>query len=418
MTGAEWTGERLVPGKVERALWNEHFARYAFAGRYAQGRRVLDLGCGTGYGAAELARSGARSVIGVDFAADAVQHARGHYQDAAFVQGSATALPFAAAAFELIVSFEVIEHLTDWPEMLAEARRVLAPDGLFVVSTPNRIVYAQTRGRVGPNPYHHHEFEYDEFQQALEQHFRSVDVWLEDPTEGVAFRPARAVGASAAARFESASDTPQNATFFLALCSQREISAGTPFVFIPEASNLVAEKLDQITILEDEIRKKDGWLAEEQATHQELLRQHAALQDELAKNNDWALKLEAELRTRDTRIAELQAELQGEQAAAHSEIARLNQELNETAEWARETEECLSSKLREVAEDRDRQTADLARCVDLLRQAETTLNERTEWAQNLDRELARVRALLAAAQSSRWVKLGRTVGLGPELRER
>ena len=411
MTSAEWTGERLVPGKVDRALWNEHFARYAFASRYAAGRRVLDVGCGTGYGSAELARSAA-SVTGIDFAAEAVDHASSHYSGIRFVQGSASALPFPAEAFELIVSFEVIEHLPDWPQMLAEVRRVLGPDGLFVVSTPNRVFYERTRGEQGANPFHHHEFEYHEFRDALREHFSCVDIWLEDPTEAVAFRPARDVTGLAEGRFESCADTPENASFFVALCCNRDAcNPGAPFAFVPEASNLLAEKLDHITRLEGEIRTKDGWLTQEQATHQELLRQHAALQEELRKSNDWALRL-------NERILALQEELAQEQAAARAEIERLNTELNETSEWARETEECLSSKLREVAEDRDRQISDLAHCVELLNRAEATLAERTKWAQDLDAELVRVRSLIAAAQASRWIKLGRVAGLGPELRER
>jgi methylase of polypeptide subunit release factors len=64
----EFTGERVIPGQVETDLWNEHFSRYAFATLFASGKRVLDLGCGSGYGSAELART-AESVIGVDVSA-------------------------------------------------------------------------------------------------------------------------------------------------------------------------------------------------------------------------------------------------------------------------------------------------------------------------------------------------------------
>ena len=76
---AEFTGERVIPGQVDIDLMNEHVARYAFAARLARGKRVLDAGCGAGYGSAELAKVAA-SVLGVDVAADAVDFAREHYR--------------------------------------------------------------------------------------------------------------------------------------------------------------------------------------------------------------------------------------------------------------------------------------------------------------------------------------------------
>src|SRR5581483_686030 len=77
-TLAEFTGERLIPGQVDVDLLNEHMARYAFAVRLSRGKRVLDAGCGAGYGSAELALS-AQSVTGVDVAAEAVEFARQNY---------------------------------------------------------------------------------------------------------------------------------------------------------------------------------------------------------------------------------------------------------------------------------------------------------------------------------------------------
>ena len=161
----EFTGERIVPGQVDRDLLNEHLARYAFASRFAGGRRALDAGCGAGYGSAALART-ARFVVGADVAVEAVEFARAQYplENLAFEQASCEALPHPTGSFELITAFEVIEHLADWRAFVAEARRVLAPGGLFVVSTPNRLAYAESRGPSGDNPYHVHEFTFEEFE--------------------------------------------------------------------------------------------------------------------------------------------------------------------------------------------------------------------------------------------------------------
>jgi SAM-dependent methyltransferase len=151
----EFTGERVIPGRVDADLLNEHLARYAFAARLARGKRVLDAGCGAGYGAAELAES-ALSVVGADIAAEAVAFARAHYRlpYLEFEQASCTALPHPDAAFDLVVAFEVIEHLPGWRDFLLEARRVLAPTGQFIVSTPNKLYYAESRRRAGANQFH------------------------------------------------------------------------------------------------------------------------------------------------------------------------------------------------------------------------------------------------------------------------
>ena len=127
---AEFTGERLVPGEVDVDLLNEHLARYAFAARLSRGKRVLDAGCGAGYGSAELAAS-AVSVVGVDVAPEAVAFATAHYQlpNLRFELASCTALPHSPGSFDLVAAFEVIEHLADWRGFLAEARRVLSPNG-------------------------------------------------------------------------------------------------------------------------------------------------------------------------------------------------------------------------------------------------------------------------------------------------
>src|SRR5690349_21076814 len=165
-------------------------ARYTFAARLARGKRVLDAGCGAGYGAAALAET-ADSVAGVDVAEEAIEFARAHYQagNLRFEQASILQLPFEDASFDLMVAFEVIEHLEDWRGFLAEAGRVLAPAGQLIVSTPNKLYYTESRGEHGANPFHVHEFEFAEFVEALKTVFPHVSMFLENHVEGVAFQP-------------------------------------------------------------------------------------------------------------------------------------------------------------------------------------------------------------------------------------
>src|SRR5579862_3598210 len=174
-TLAEFTGERVIPGEVDVDLLNEHLARYAFAARLARGKRVLDAGCGAGYGSAELAHA-ALSVTGADIAAEAIEFAREHYRlpNLHFEQATCGALPHPDSCLDLVVAFEVIEHLAHWREFLLEARRVLAANGQLVVSTPNKSYYTESRGGEGANPFHVHEFEFEEFQSELAAIFPHV----------------------------------------------------------------------------------------------------------------------------------------------------------------------------------------------------------------------------------------------------
>ncbi|MFO1316082.1 MAG: methyltransferase domain-containing protein [Burkholderiales bacterium] len=168
----EFTGERFVPG-VAGEIAHEHWHRYAFARRFAAGRRVLDVSCGEGYGSALLADVAAH-VTGVDIAAEAVAHACATYGRRAnvrFVRASAAALPLADASVDVAVSFETIEHLPRalQPRMLAELARVLTPSGVLVLSAPDPAEYSDKRGY--RNPHHLHEPPRDELDALLAVHF-------------------------------------------------------------------------------------------------------------------------------------------------------------------------------------------------------------------------------------------------------
>src|SRR5262249_39483927 len=125
---AEFTGERVIPGQVDADLLNEHLARYAFAARLSRRKRVLDAGCGSGYGSAGLARIAA-SVLGFDRSPEAIAFARAEYTapNLRFEEGDCSALPVPDASIGLVVAFEVIEHLQDWRGFLRESRRALEP---------------------------------------------------------------------------------------------------------------------------------------------------------------------------------------------------------------------------------------------------------------------------------------------------
>jgi SAM-dependent methyltransferase len=163
-------GERYVPELHEGAMIAaEHHSRYAWASSLAEGRHVLDAGCGVGWGTVELARGGARSVTGVDIDDIALMSARERSAgNAEFVRGDLAALPFADGSFDLVVSFDAIEHVADPSRALDEFRRVLRPGGVLAVSTPNRGIYPSG------NPFHLHELSSGELEASLRSRFRNV----------------------------------------------------------------------------------------------------------------------------------------------------------------------------------------------------------------------------------------------------
>ncbi len=411
---AEFTGERVIPGQVDANLFNEHLARYAFASRLARGKRVLDAGCGTGYGSAELAKS-ALSVTGADIANEAVTYAREHYRlpNLHFEQAACGSIPHADASFDLVVAFEVIEHLPGWREFLLEVRRVLAPTGQFIVSTPNKLYYAESRSSAGPNPFHEHEFEFAEFRSELESVFPNILLFLENHVEGVVFRPVEA-GEVSEVRVDGGEIRPAESHFFVAVCAPRPQAGSPTFVYVPSAANVLRERETHIGLLESELRQKDQWLEEAKRELADLDREHRKVTAELEERNRWAERLNRELEVSGARVQQLQKELAGEQANAkavvegyESKIGELERENGVKTEWAQETARELAAKVQE-----------LAQCVEYLHQAEAAAEERTRWAQGLLPELEQLRYRLGMLEASRWVRLGRSMGLGPALEER
>ena len=358
---AEFTGERVIPGEVDADLWNEHVARYWFAARMAREQRVLDLGCGSGYGADVLARE-AREVLGIDIADDAIDYARQHYRVAnvRFERASCLDIPAPDGSFDLVVAFEIIEHLTDWRAFLREVRRVLAPAGQFLVSTPNQLYYAEARAALGPNPFHVHEFQYSEFQHELEAVFPRVALYLENHTDAMVFVKPPFEGA-AESRIEEGGANPQEAHFFLAVCSDSGDITVPSFTYVPRAANMLRERERHIDVLE------------------------------------------AQLRERMARVVELQEELVSDQTRARARIDQLETEVAEALPTAIRLGGELEDKVRE-----------LAQAVEYLHAAERTVEERTQWARRNAAEADELKRRLQALWATPWVRLGFKMGFLPK----
>ena len=460
----EFTGERAIPGQTDPDLMNEHWARYAFAEALVGSKRVLDAGCGVGYGAARLAEVAAE-VVALDQARDPLTAGGKQYSHPRlrFVQGDCTRFPFADSSLDAVVAFEVIEHLDEWKALIEESRRVLVPAGQFIVSTPNRLYYGEARE--DPNPFHVHEFTHDEFREELGRCFPHVMLFLENHADALVFA---SEFQGIRAHLETADQAPDEAHFFLAVCSQRPLHGSQAFVYLPSSANLLREREKHIGLLQGEVNKRDEWLAAARveldkfdAVQESAKRTIAQLEQENADKENWAQQLDGELagvraerekciqllEDSDERVTErtdwaqrLDGELAGVRAEREKCIQLLEdseKRVTERTDWAQqldgelagvraEREKCI--QLLEDSDERVTERTDWAqrldgelagvraergKCIQLLEDSEKRVTERTDWAQQLDGELDEVRQELAAIRGSLAYRVSKRIGIMP-----
>jgi SAM-dependent methyltransferase len=191
VSGAE---ERLA-NDPRSELWGEHRSRYRFAARLARrAQRILDVASGSGFGLEQLEHAGA-CPVGVDYAADALSQVRTRQPGARLVRADAACLPFPSASFDLVVSFETIEHVADACALVRAIRQVLKPGGQLVLSTPNRGFGPPERHT--NNPFHVREFTADELRDLLARSFHEVHLYGQRPDSDYRFVPFLMVGRDA-----------------------------------------------------------------------------------------------------------------------------------------------------------------------------------------------------------------------------
>lgn len=239
-----FTGERFLT-ECQGEIVYEHWHRYFLACEHARGKRVLDVASGEGYGSHLLANV-AESVVGIDISADAVSHARSKYARAnlQYIAASCTQIPLPDASFDYIVSFETIEHIDEAAQrgFLREVNRLLKPDGVFLISSPNRPEYSEKKGY--KNEYHVKELDKEELRLQLIEYWPALNwaaqrlgfysvIWnIEGESE---FAKAYAAGA------ETAFPEPM---YFMVYCAKSEAALRaikSSITLVSDSSNTVYE---------------------------------------------------------------------------------------------------------------------------------------------------------------------------------
>lgn len=351
-TAIAFSGERFMPGIEDKKLEAEHMQRYLSVRNLVKGMQVLDLACGEGYGSALLAET-AESVIGVDIDQGTIDQAQKKYQkeNLRYMEGDAAAIPLPDHSVDAVVSFETIEHISEelQQKFLREINRVLKPDGLVIMSTPNKAIYSDRYSYF--NEYHIHEFYPDEFVLFLKQFFPYVRMYQQsfqvvsllsdcESADGQAFWYGNKVEAG-------------EAKYLIAVASRRKNTLPEMSSLFLETAGEYEEKIQRIVRLQNEetmrnlhIHTLDGELVEkgvliqrlqteqaERDAHIQELDQEMAqrvsrileLQDEVTQKNQHIHTLNDELREKDGLIQRMQAE----EKESHLHIQRLNAELNE-----------------------------------------------------------------------------------------
>lgn len=316
------SSERFVPEYDRgRLIEVERVARYRWAAQIAEGRAVLDAGCGTGYGSAILADAGASEVRGVDIAAAMLETIAPRLPASVLLEpGDVRSLQFEDARFDLIVCFEVIEHLHEPFAALDELVRVLAPDGILLLSSPNRGVYPPG------NPHHRHEFVPHELAAALRERLPHVDLMRQTDhlVSAVLSDETLRVGDGGLAnldihKLESAQ--PGSEIYTVAIASRAPLPALRELAALTGTLEM-REWLSVFDVQTRAIGEKDDYIAE--------LEERLGERDRLAE-----LLTESELRLayvpeHQARIAELELELESARSdaeTAHREARELDRAL-------------------------------------------------------------------------------------------
>ena len=165
------TVERVVPGELSWEEFGlEHQQRYEFYNSFYAGKKVLDSACGSGYGSFHISNLGASSILGIDISGESISLAQKRYinPNLEYRKTDCSDLRILKEKFDVIVSFETLEHLNDPLLFIKSASEILNPDGYFICSTPNKM---RLSGAGHINQYHLNELNYDDFYQAMANHF-------------------------------------------------------------------------------------------------------------------------------------------------------------------------------------------------------------------------------------------------------
>ena len=325
----DFTGERFIPcADLGQEIAIEHLQRYRAILDLAAGKTVLDAASGAGYGSRILAER-ARLVCGVEIDPEAVAQAQERYGDAnlCFVQGSASFFPFPAGTFDLIVSFETIEHLPEETQrqFLLEIKRVLKVDGILVMSTPDRRIYSDLPDY--HNEFHRKEFYREEFAAFLADGFSHVQ-FLEQAAVLAYFI---ATGKEANFTHVPIFGSPAlQGKYLVALCSAVPLPDFPLACLTIDQEDLHQKKVARVIELQGEIEGKNEDISN--------------VWKEVHKRDDTIMEMSGVIQKKEQTVVEMSGVIQNSEQTIkrlHAELAVCQASLEGSAQSQQKAEECL-----------------------------------------------------------------------------
>lgn len=307
MSALVFTGERCIIESSElQAIHLEHLHRYYVAADLCKGKKVLDCASGSGYGSAMLA-SKAESVVGIDISEEAVAYSRERFirSNLSYIIGSATDLPFDDASFDVIVSFETLEHINEQDQIrfLAEVKRVLKPKGLLIISTVDKLWYTDSKG--AKNPYHLYERTKSDFCKFINGAFSNVSLLGQRVyTTSVLAKGTRRIDWLKSEKPKTSPDCiisgglPANFEYLIAFASDAKLPS------IPDSVNIDING-DIVRHYEHDILKSYNWAQEQLQMNQALAAKNKELEldiEKATKYGDEQLKMNEALATKNKEL--------------------------------------------------------------------------------------------------------------------
>lgn len=352
-----YTGERFLPDLQDVQMHMEHFQRYLSVSNLTQDKVVADAACGDGYGTSILARN-ARRVFGIDIDSDTIQRAKEKYTDPniSFIEGSIENLPLEDQSIDVFISFETIEHVTEelQKKFLNEIFRVLKPEGILVISTPNKALYSDLYNY--HNEFHIKEFYKEEFVAFLKNKFQNVKLYNQY-FETVSIIDSYEDVANRASFFRETDKYSYDGKYFIAIAGNYELAEYSITSVYMNIRKDYESKIQRIIDLQKEVEERNEHLHE---LDQEIIiyrnRINALQSDlEIQENNSILLKdqIEKTIRVNDAEISQKNAEIIQKDA----DIRQIKEMIND--------KEIEINKLNKIIRDRD----------DIIKDKETMLSD-------------------------------------------
>ncbi len=332
----EFTGERLVPGAANceptfaSKMYHEHAARYLFAAQTVEGKRVLDVGCGVGYGAALLADAGAAEVVAFDLSEEAIEHARANFARPSITYHVASAESFDFGEFDVLTCFELIEHVQEQAAVMAQIAVALKPDGLAFVSTPRR------RGDEPRSAFHVRELSFEELRALVAGHFAYADYWFEANQYGSRVDARRGSEQAQVTLLEPGQFDAEAADYFIAVAGSQPPGHALRPVHVLGDDSYVLNLEHDVAVLQESERRLSADAAVLRESERRLSADVAVLRESeqrlsadvaQLRESERRLELDLEGRIRRADARRARAEQRYEQAERHARA------MTETVSW-------------------------------------------------------------------------------------